>query len=330
MPTLNSESTIIAALESLRMQSLQNDLFEIIVVDGGSTDATIEIATRYGCRILQNKKVLPEFAKLIGLTAAFGRYAMLLDSDEALCKSTALEEKLHVLQSFPDVANVVTAGSIVPNSYDGISDYANRFGDPFSYFIYRIDGSDYWNSLRHRYDCRLHGDILIASFRNSDIIPICDAGAHFFDLEFLKSVADLTDIGTIPIIFPLMALHTTRLATIAGDFTIHYSKQTWSSYKKKLRWRVIANVHRSSGAEGFSLREKLHPRWIYFKKFFFIAYAVSLFLPIYDAVQMAVKYRKIGFLIHFPATIYTLAAMIKQMTRKIFSIPEDLPHYGRR
>lgn len=330
MPTLNSEATISLSLKSIRSQNLSDDLYEIIVVDGGSTDDTVKIAKAFDCRVLHNPKVLPEHAKLVGLAAAAGRYAMLLDSDEALCKKTSLQDKLHLLETFRDVGNVVTAGSIVPKEYGGISDYANRFGDPFSYFIYRIDGSDYWNGLLNNYHTEVREKVLIATFVHSDILPICDAGAHFFDLGYLKSIADINDIRTVPIIFPVMASHTKKLAVISDDYTIHYSKQNWSSFKNKLRWRVISNVHRATGAEGYRSRESFHPRWIYFKTILFVLYGTSIVLPIYDAIRLAVSYRKLGFLVHFPATIYTLAALAKQTIRRIFSKPGHLPTYGDR
>ena len=45
IPTLNEEKSIEACLSSLKDQSYKN--FEIIVVDGGSTDATVEKAKKY-------------------------------------------------------------------------------------------------------------------------------------------------------------------------------------------------------------------------------------------------------------------------------------------
>ncbi|MBI3838720.1 MAG: TIGR04283 family arsenosugar biosynthesis glycosyltransferase [Planctomycetia bacterium] len=51
IPTLNEEGTIAAALESLSRQMTQFD--RVIVVDGGSTDGTLDIANRYGATIVR-------------------------------------------------------------------------------------------------------------------------------------------------------------------------------------------------------------------------------------------------------------------------------------
>jgi len=46
MPTLNAARTIERALQSIRSQTIPKDQLEILVIDGGSTDATREIAAR--------------------------------------------------------------------------------------------------------------------------------------------------------------------------------------------------------------------------------------------------------------------------------------------
>jgi glycosyltransferase involved in cell wall biosynthesis len=47
VPAYNEEQNIAACLESLERQTLPRDRYEVIVVDGGSKDATREIAARY-------------------------------------------------------------------------------------------------------------------------------------------------------------------------------------------------------------------------------------------------------------------------------------------
>ena len=52
IPTYNSEKTLEKCLKSIMDQTFKN--IEIIVVDRFSEDRTVEIAKRYGARIIQD------------------------------------------------------------------------------------------------------------------------------------------------------------------------------------------------------------------------------------------------------------------------------------
>lgn len=54
MPALNEEAAIAAAIKRVPLDKLP--LTEILVVDGGSTDKTVEIAQQHGARVLACKK----------------------------------------------------------------------------------------------------------------------------------------------------------------------------------------------------------------------------------------------------------------------------------
>ena len=88
IPTYNSEKTIEKCLESIRNQSYKN--IEIIVVDRFSMDKTVEIAEKYGARIIQDYGERTR-AKNIGLKKAKGKYVLFVDSDMELSKDVVKE-----------------------------------------------------------------------------------------------------------------------------------------------------------------------------------------------------------------------------------------------
>lgn len=106
MPAYNAERTIELALRSIRMQTIA-DQIEILVIDGGSTDATREIARQYGAVILENPHRLPEPAKLIGIQRAKGRYVVKQDTDEELIDPRQLERRIEFFSRHPQVRCIV-------------------------------------------------------------------------------------------------------------------------------------------------------------------------------------------------------------------------------
>ena len=54
---------------------------EIIVVDGGSTDATVKIAERYADRVLISSKKSPSIQRNLGAKTAAGSLLAFIDAD---------------------------------------------------------------------------------------------------------------------------------------------------------------------------------------------------------------------------------------------------------
>ena len=54
IPIFNAEGRLERCLESLKVQTYPRDRFEVIVADGMSTDASVEIARRYGATVVDN------------------------------------------------------------------------------------------------------------------------------------------------------------------------------------------------------------------------------------------------------------------------------------
>lgn len=88
IPTKNEEHYLPILLRSIREQTVQPD--EIIVADAGSTDKTVEIAKRFGCRVVAGG--LPGIGRNRGAAVAKGEYVLFLDSDVKLIDKHFLEK----------------------------------------------------------------------------------------------------------------------------------------------------------------------------------------------------------------------------------------------
>jgi glycosyltransferase involved in cell wall biosynthesis len=94
IPTFNSERTIEATLESIAIQTRKD--FEVIVIDGKSTDRTVDIANQFKGRIA-NLNVSSESdlgiydAMNKGANKAKGKWLYFLGSDDTLYDSRVIE-----------------------------------------------------------------------------------------------------------------------------------------------------------------------------------------------------------------------------------------------
>lgn len=80
IPTLNEEALLPGLLKSIQIQEYKD--YEVIVSDAGSSDKTINIARKYGCRIVPGGS--PAVARNNGAKIARGEYLLFLDADVIL------------------------------------------------------------------------------------------------------------------------------------------------------------------------------------------------------------------------------------------------------
>lgn len=117
IPTYNYASFLPEAVQSVLAQTFTD--FEIIVVDGGSTDNTREVVAEFGdqIRYIYSPSPNPNNSRNVGILAAKGCYIALLDADDKwLPEKLALQVSL--LESSPRVG-LVYAGVYLFESETG-------------------------------------------------------------------------------------------------------------------------------------------------------------------------------------------------------------------
>lgn len=153
IPTLNAVRVLGKCLESINSQAYPKSKMEIIIADGGSTDATIEVAKKYRAKIFPNKLKTGESGKAVALRQAQGELVILVDSDNVLPTKNWLKKMVapftdpEVLGSEPWEFTYRRKDTLV-NRYSALI----GMGDPAMYFFGNFDKrsvlSEKWTKVK--------------------------------------------------------------------------------------------------------------------------------------------------------------------------------------
>lgn len=321
MATFNSARLMDRVLEAVRAQDYPQDRIEVLVVDGGSTDGTRQVAERYGARWLDNPRTEPVHAKFLGLHEARGRYITYLDHDEVMRSAGSLRAKVDAFRAAPGVRAVIGSGYANPPGCARINDYINDFGDPFSMFVYRLSKHErfFVRTMQARYPSELQqtGAIVFdfTGVHDLPIIELCAAGS-MIDLEFLRErMANvLAEPSNIPHLFYLMLPIAPHLAVTPDDALLHYSSDRFGSYLAKIKWRVKNNVHfPHMAASGFTGRKGFGAASTRRRQLLFPIYSLTLFPAALDGVRLALTRRNAVYLLHPALCVYTTVLIVGHM-----------------
>ncbi len=95
IPTKNNIDVIEKCLTSLQNIDFPQDEFEIIIVDGHSTDGTVEIAKKYGCKVFLENAGTIGYARDLGVKYASGSFVAFTDAD-CVCDRNWINELIRL------------------------------------------------------------------------------------------------------------------------------------------------------------------------------------------------------------------------------------------
>ncbi|MBS7634297.1 glycosyltransferase [Candidatus Bathyarchaeota archaeon] len=121
VPAFNSEATIKDLLESLMLLDYGKENLEIIIVDGGSTDRTVEIAKIYPVQIIVESRRGINVARNAGVKSSKGEILVFTDSDCVVPKDWVRK----IVEDFRDQSVGCLGGSALRYEDNFLSRYAD-------------------------------------------------------------------------------------------------------------------------------------------------------------------------------------------------------------
>lgn len=109
IPVYNGEKTILRTLESVKKQTALLSILEVVIVDDGSKDKTVEFIKKFkednsqlNIQIISQKNSGVSSARNLGIQSSNGEWIALLDSDDEWI-ATKLEKQLNLIQKNPQI-----------------------------------------------------------------------------------------------------------------------------------------------------------------------------------------------------------------------------------
>lgn len=322
--TFNSEKVLPRTLKAISRQTYPHNKIEVLVIDGGSTDSTLQLAESNKCIVYPNPYTDPVNAKLIGFSKASGKYIITIDHDEVMDNRDSIKLKVFALERNPNCKVALCSGYKRPDNYPLLNQYISEFGDPFSLFIYRFSkGYKYFERILRQKFCvtKEKNEYFIISFNNLEvpvIFELCCMGT-MINREYFSSFPKAFSDGAVftHLFYHMIGEGVYNIVVIKEDPLTHYSVDSLKAYLPKLKWRIINNIHYDhQGDNGYSGREKLQPQ-IKYKKYFFPIYSFTLFFPLCDSVYYTLTRRNCIFLLHWLFCIYVTCQILYQYGLKI-------------
>jgi glycosyltransferase involved in cell wall biosynthesis len=290
-PTLNNEKALPLFLESVRSQNYPQNNIEILVLDGGSTDQTLQIAKKYGAKTYFNERILADPGVDLGIKKATGEIMMILAVDNIYKDKNA----------FAAIAKVFEDPSIYaafPKQCSGPTDsiftkYINTFTDPFNHFVYGDAANA--RTFHKIYRTLEHNDIYdVYDFHSSKTKPLI-AFAQGFALRqgYQRDEKDaLDDLG------PVISLieKNKKIAYLHSLSLFHDTVRDLNHFIRKQKWATINALLGKS--YGIAHRKEKLSRYQRLKIKIWPIYDLSVVLPLIRSVYGLFSDKEILWLFH--------------------------------
>ncbi len=298
---LNEKFHLPGALESIKVQDYPGKI-EIILADGGSSDGTVEIAKKHGCKIFQDATKLPEARMHAASKKAGGEILVFLSADNRLVGRDWLAKMTKPFED-PEIQAATTHPVSEKNEY-----FLNRYfndlpSDPLTFFVH-----GYHEDLREMkrvYPVKKETkDYTLFKFNSHNYPTIATNQGFALRKTFQRSDSSAED-DILPIID--MIERNQQIAYVPNAGIRHLSIYSISGFFKKFRRRTLVGL---TGSNSFKNRLKCVSTQKKLRTLIAPFYFASFAWPAYDGVRRFFQTRDPLMLLHPFVCWLFLAAML--------------------
>jgi glycosyltransferase involved in cell wall biosynthesis len=179
-------------LEAVKMQKFPKKSIEHLVIDAGSKNGTVELAKKYGCKVIvrEELKIREQVRQSIGFKKAKGDILLVLESDNILTSPDWLEKMVKPFQDNKKLVCSFSAYNGYKKNDNLLTRYTGLFGSPHP-ILYYLNKSDKIPLTCKKYNkgkiVSETKDYYIIKF-NAENLPTCGDNGHMILRKAMNKV----------------------------------------------------------------------------------------------------------------------------------------------
>jgi len=301
IPVYDAGHQLGLCLESIFSQDYPREKLEVLVIDGGSRDNTLEVAKKFPVKILHNPERYAEPGNYVGVEASRGEYILIIAADNELPVRHWIRAVMKPIVDHPELAGSIPLPEPAPGD-PPMNRYFNLLRtDPLTFFIF-----DSFGNLFEVYRPIIEGDTYDIFEFPKDKCPLIGLAQGFIVRKSLISSSIRFD-DVAP--FCEMVAKGYRFALIHSVVIYHYHLRSIGHFVRKYVFRVRTWLMRPR-----IQRPLLFNRYRRIRMRLWFLYSLSLFWPLADIIRKYKTRRDMAWFYHSMAcflltTIYILCAL---------------------
>ncbi|MEM0054444.1 MAG: glycosyltransferase family A protein [Nitrososphaeria archaeon] len=320
IPTYNSEKIIDDCLKSIINQNYPKNKIEIIVVDGGSKDKTIQIAKLYGATVLLEATGRPEAATAIGYKEAKGDLILNLPTDNIIPYNNWLKDMIKPFQKCPEIVAAQTLRYFYGKNLSLLDRYFALFGagDPLAFYLNKRDRISWMEEDGVPFaEFKDMGAFYIVKM-NPQNIPTLGANGYIVRRRIIqKFIGNTLNFFHIDSNVDMIKNGYNKYAIVKTTIIHRSGERFFTYFRKRIRYMLIYFKDRSR--RRYHLYDPMNDKLKLAK---FVFFSLTFIKTTYDAVRGYKKIKDVAWFLHpiicWGTTIlYAITTVVQLLSRNV-------------
>lgn len=295
----NGGSKLEHALEMINSQSYPKNLIEILIIDGGSTDNSEDIASKYHAKFINGGfSDNQEARRFVGAREAKNEIIVWIDSDNYMTTNKWLKEMVFPLVKDDEIFATETLRYSYQKTSSAFNRYCSLFGvnDPVAFYLGKADRLAYsyngWALAGKAVD---KGSYFEVTF--SEDLPTVGCNGFLIRRKVLEKVLTKPEsYFHTDVIFDLIKLGYHKIAFVKTDIIHDTSDNLRSLIKKRTSYFLNHSVKlvQKRRYQVFDVNNSKDRVLL----FLFILYTLTVIKPLFDAMKGFLKKPDLAWFLH--------------------------------